>query len=106
MNDPVAWAVTIGPPDDVSVYEAYAAHQKEEAVAMADDCRFGDKDKPLPLAPLYFQPTLTEEEREALKQAIGIVDWHKAYFSRLEKDEPLPSATLRSLLERLTGNGQ
>jgi hypothetical protein len=102
MTDPVAWAVTIGPPDDVSVYEAYAAHQKEEAVAMADECRFGDKDKPLPLAPLYFLPALTAEEREAIKHAIGIVDWHKAYFSHLKHDEPLPSATLRKLLERLT----
>ena len=49
----------------------------------------------------YHRMRLTDEEREALKQAIGIVDWHKAYFSRLEKDEPLPSATLRSLLARL-----
>jgi len=43
---------------------------------------------------------LTEEEREAIKQAIGIVDWHKAYFSHMKHDEPLPSATLRKLLER------
>ncbi len=88
MNDPVAWAVTIGPPDDVSVYEAYAAHQKEEAVAMADECRFGDKDKPLPLAPLYFQPTLTEEEQEAV--AVAIVG-----------SLPGRAATLRKLLERM-----
>lgn len=46
---------------------------------------------------------LTDEEREALKQAIGMVDWQKAYFSRLEKDEPLPSTTLRKLLQRLEG---
>ena len=44
---------------------------------------------------------LTDSELEAVKQAIGIVDWHKAYFSRLHKDEPLPSATLRKLLERI-----
>ncbi len=88
MNDPVAWAVTIGPPDDVSVYEAYAAHQKEEAVAMADECRFGDKDKPLPLAPLSFQPTLTEEEQEAV--AVAIVG-----------SLPGRAATLRKLLERM-----
>jgi hypothetical protein len=72
----------------VSVYEAYAAHQKEEAVAMADECRFGDKDKPLPLAPLYFQPTLTEEEQEAV--AVAIVG-----------SLPGRAATLRKLLERM-----
>jgi hypothetical protein len=44
---------------------------------------------------------LTDAEREAIVQAIGIVDWHKAYFSHLKSDEPLPSATLRGLLERL-----
>jgi hypothetical protein len=44
--------------------------------------------------------TLTDAEREAIVQAIGIVDWHKAYFSHLKSDEPLPSAALRGLLER------
>ena len=108
MTDPVAWAVTIGPPDDVSVYEAYAAHQKEEAVAMADDCRFGDKDKPLPLAPLYFLPALTEEERAALTLAWmnlsetarrGLQKGHSE-----EQCEPLRAAslTIRKLLGRLT----
>ena len=46
------------------------------------------------------QPTLTDEEREAIKQAIHIVDWQQAYFSHAGLGQPLPSATLRSLLER------
>jgi hypothetical protein len=44
--------------------------------------------------------TLTDEEREAIKQAIHIVDWQQAYFSHAGLGQPLPSATLRSLLER------
>jgi hypothetical protein len=47
-----------------------------------------------------MQPTLTDEEREAIKQAIHIVDWQQAYFSHAGLGQPLPSATLRSLLER------
>ena len=55
--EPVAWAVTIGPPHDLSVYEAFAEHQKDEAVSLARECLFGQTDRPLPLAPLYFAPT-------------------------------------------------
>jgi len=43
---------------------------------------------------------LTDAERDALVQAIGIVDWNRAYFSHPKADEPLPSATLRGLLAR------
>jgi hypothetical protein len=85
---PVAWAV-VYPHGE----EAIIAFRKADADDMASA---SDR-----VVPLYRSPALTDDEREAIKQAIGIVDWHKAYFSRLEKDEPLPSAALRKLLERL-----
>jgi hypothetical protein len=44
---------------------------------------------------------LTDAEREAIEQAIGVIDWQKAYFSHLKQDEPLPSATLRKLLAHI-----
>jgi hypothetical protein len=66
----VAWAVTAGPPGDLSVYEAFADHQKDEAMSLARECLFGETNRPLPLAPLYFAPTLTDEEREALRRML------------------------------------
>jgi len=65
QQEPAAWAVTMG---DGSAYEAFAAHQRGEAEVLANECRFGNKSLPLPLAPLYLrpQPTLTAEEREAI----------------------------------------
>ena len=67
-SQPVAWAVTSGPPGDLSVYEAFADHQKDEAMSLARECLFGETNRPLPLAPLYFAPTLTEAEREAVEK--------------------------------------
>jgi hypothetical protein len=69
-SQPVAWAVTAGPPGDLSVYEAFADHQKDEAMSLARECLFGETNRPLPLAPLYFAPTLTDEEREALRRML------------------------------------
>jgi hypothetical protein len=46
--------------------------------------------------------TLTDEERQALEDAIVAVDFQVAYFSRLKHGEPLPSKVLRSLLARLS----
>jgi hypothetical protein len=91
-EEPAAWAVTMG---DGSTYEAFAAHQRGEAEALANECRFGNKSLPLPLAPLYLrtQPALTAEERKT-------IEW----FSRLSYGDggPLPTycATLRAMLER------
>jgi hypothetical protein len=73
-SQPVAWAVTIGPPGDLSVYEAFADHQKDEAISLARECLFGETNRPLPLAPLYFAPTLTNEEREAISAAACICE--------------------------------
>jgi hypothetical protein len=104
-QEPVAWAVTIGPPSKVLVYEAFAAHQKDEAIELADKCRFGDTGMELPLAPLYFAPTLTDEEREAVAWA-ALAFGNKAeelgrqddLWLRLLKAE----LTLRNLLARLS----
>jgi hypothetical protein len=71
---PVAWAITMGPPDDLFVYEARADHQKDDAVALAREFLVGETDKPLPLAPLYFAPTLTDAEREAISAAACICE--------------------------------
>ena len=87
-NAPVAWAVTCASGQDV--YEAFAAHQKDEAELLAEQCLFG-KPGPLPLRPLYFAPTLTDAEREAIEVAADFID-AKSYAN---------SDTLRSLLERL-----
>jgi hypothetical protein len=60
VDEPVAWAVTMG---DGSVYEAFAAHQHDEAVELAKKCLFG-ADGPLPLAPLYRHPAQPAEASE------------------------------------------
>jgi hypothetical protein len=90
-SQPVAWAVTIGPPGDLSVYEAFADHQKDEAISLARECLFGETNRPLPLAPLYFAPTLTDEERKAIA-------WFSIY-SDTPGEEP-HAAVLANLLER------
>jgi hypothetical protein len=88
-EEPAAWAVTMS---DGSVYEAFAAHQKGEAEVLANESRFGDKSRPLPLAPLYLrsQPTFTTEEREA-------IDWCVELLDVLDSSK---ADTLRGLLER------
>ena len=92
---PPAWAVTIGSGCNRSVYEAFASHQHDEAVALAKQCLFGTEG-PLPLEPLYFgrRPTLTDEEREAIHRAEARL--RTAY---VPDDET--AATLRKLLERM-----
>jgi len=96
-SQPAAWAVTIGPPGDLSVYEAFADHQKDEAISLARECLFGETNRPLPLAPLYFAPTLTDAEREAIEKAIGReldAEWYGG-------PEPDRVVVFRGLLERL-----
>jgi hypothetical protein len=94
-SQPVAWAVTIGPPKERSVYEAFAAHQKDEAESLALKCCFGDFSRPPPLAGLFFSPTLTDEEREALGDVIDELR---------HQDNPSDqwvAARLQGLLDRL-----
>jgi hypothetical protein len=91
-EEPAAWAVTMG---DGSTYEAFAAHQRGEAEVLANECRFGNKSLPLPLAPLYLrtQPTLTPEEREAVHRA-------EARLRAAYVPDDATAATLRAMLER------
>ncbi len=98
-SQPVAWAVTIGPPGDLSVYEAFADHQKDEAISLARECLFGETNRPLPLAPLYFAPTLTDAEREAIEIAIPFLP-DGPYTEYDGTPRPDRRATLRALLER------
>jgi hypothetical protein len=98
-SQPVAWAVTDGPPGDLSVYEAFADHQKDEAMSLARECLFGETNRPLPLAPLYFAPTLTDEEREAIEIAIPFLP-DGPYTEYDGTPRPDRRATLRALLER------
>jgi hypothetical protein len=95
-SQPVAWAVTIGPPNERSVYEAFAAHQKDEAESLALKCCFGDFSRPPPLAGLFFSPTLTDEERWAIAEAVG------AYNDNDDDEECARiAAALHGLLKRL-----
>lgn len=92
---------------DVSAESIIVKQQRQEIAQLKEAIRrLADQDATLSVqsgnVTVTMDATLTDAEREALKQAIGIVDWHKAYFSRLHKDEPLPSAVLRSLLERMS----
>jgi hypothetical protein len=91
-QEPVAWAVTCASGQDV--YEAFAGHQMAEAILLATQSLFG-KTGPLPLRPLYFAPTLTDAEREAICQAVTAYDGN-------DDDEQCAeiAATLRGLLER------
>lgn len=88
---PVAWGLPNADGDEI-----WATSLNKEAIEQ--HCPTNQT-----LVPLYRhpQPTLTDEEREAIVQAIGLADWHKAYFSHLKQGEPLPSSTLRGLLERM-----
>jgi hypothetical protein len=95
QQEPVAWAVTIGPQNDRTVYEAFAAHQKEEAAALALKCCFGDFSRPPPLAGLFFSPTLSDKERKAIATAIAECESMPTTKSREAAD------TLRALLKRL-----
>ena len=49
--------------------------------------------------PLYGKPPLSEEEREAIEEAAGIVEEHAEMYGYV--DSPT-AATLRKLLERLS----
>jgi hypothetical protein len=97
-QEPVAWAVTIGPQNNRSVYEAFAAHQQDDAAALALKCCFGDFSRPPPLAGLFFSPTLTDEELWAIREAVG------AYNDNDDDEECARiAATLHGLLKRTGG---
>jgi hypothetical protein len=73
-SQPVAWAVHYGLDPDPEVHWGYPRHAAESGRM---------------IIPLYRSPTLTDEEREAIEEAIRLGDqwgW---------------SETLRGLLERL-----
>jgi len=53
---------------------------------------------PAEAEPLYRSPTLTDEEREAIEDAVGICEEHAEEYDGTD-NSPI-AATLRSLLER------
>jgi hypothetical protein len=80
--------------------DSYSHPRLKGLIAAATDCLQAIARKAEEEARRVHSLTLTDEEREAIKQAIHIVDWQQAYFSHAGLGPPLPSATLRSLLER------
>jgi hypothetical protein len=79
-REPVAWAVVLA--DGQRIYDVYGIEEEAKAIDEAVTGNHG-------IIPLYRSPTLTDEEREAIGEAIRLGDqwgW---------------SETLRGLLERL-----
>ena len=80
-GEPVAWAVRYGLDPDPEVYWHYPRHAAESGRI---------------IVALYRSPTLTDEEREAVEQAVGFCECTTS---------PLPTsrqiATIRGLLERV-----
>jgi hypothetical protein len=94
-NKPVAWAVTpTGKDEEIDCEFVYPD------AATAGDVALGCNGV---VVPLYRQPTLTDAERAALRDAIGfyINEWG-ATNDLVVNDSPI-CRTLRGLLERLRG---
>lgn len=79
-SQPVAWAVFDGPD------RMHLARDYGEAESCADD--IGGQ-----IVPLYRHPTLTDEEREAIREACDEGRWYPRDYHHIHK--------LRGLLERL-----
>ena len=75
--EPVAWAVNYGLDPDPEVYWHYPRHAAESGRMVV---------------PLYRQPTLTDAEREAIREACDEGRWYPKDYSHID--------TLRGLLER------
>lgn len=91
MNDakqePVAWAVVLA--DGQRIYDVYGIEDEAKAIDEAVTGNHG-------IVPLYRSPALTDEEREAIAEAVG------AYNDNDDDEECAKiAATLRRLLERL-----
>ncbi len=88
-GEPCAWAVVLA--DGQRIYDVYGIEEEAKAIDEAVTGNHG-------IVPLYRSPTLTDEEREALAEAIG------AYNDNDDDEECAKiAATLHGLLKRLGG---
>jgi|LakMenEpi03Aug12_release.lakeMendotaPanAssembly.Ray.scaffolds.fasta_scaffold1164751_1 hypothetical protein len=84
-QEPVAWAIQFEG-EDIDVRSVFS----DRGSACRHVANYAGKNQ---IVPLYRSPTLTDEEREA-------IEWYANF------PDGIHAATLRKLLERLTGNGQ
>jgi len=100
-NEPIAWAVLLA--DGDRIYDVYAIEEEAKAI---DEVVTGNHG----IIPLYRSPTLTDEEREAIRFALKSLDWPldgpqlavvaRTVGASCEVPEHRMKATLRGLLER------
>lgn len=87
---PVAWAVMLA--DGERIYDVYAIEEEAKAIDEAVTGNHG-------VVPLYRSPTLTDAEREAIREALEGAEQDARLFG--DKAAAADAVALRGLLERL-----
>jgi tryptophan synthase alpha subunit len=90
-NEPVAWAVFKSAGSDVD----FTCLNRDVAEVVAET-------HGLQVAPLYRSPTLTDEEREAIRRAADTLRFLQADYGKTQTEKD--AHTLLELLERLKCN--
>jgi hypothetical protein len=88
-NEPIAWAVLLA--DGDRIYDVYAIEEEAKAIDAVVTGNHG-------VVPLCRSPTLTDEEREALKKVLRRV--REDYFAGRFADSVEVAAVIDGLLER------
>jgi hypothetical protein len=88
-SQPCAWAVVLA--DGQRIYDVYGIEEEAKAIDEAVTGNHG-------IVPLYRSPTLTDEEREALKKVLRRV--REDYFAGRFADSVEVAAVIDGLLER------
>ena len=99
-GEPMAWAVVLS---DGQPYERCDFRWEAQAIADALPANEGVS---ATVVPLYPQPTLTDEEREAVKMGISTSEQIGQYQQWADRLNAQAAATLRGLLEKHNGGGK